>query len=235
MKLRPISSNFTLRDHVYESLRDAITEMDIYDEALDLRLDERSLAEQLGISRTPLREAITRLERDGLVEVVPRRGVFVQRKSLDEILEMVVAWAALESMAARLAAERASDAEIASLRKIASKYGDAEASTRISEYSEDNFRFHQRILAISGCALLGKMAEGLFLHMRAIRRRAMAEGDRLRRSVVDHAEIIEALEARDADDVSRRVREHTMRLHEHIRRGWTRLSEDSRASGTGGK
>lgn len=233
MKLRPIATNFTLRDHVYESLRDAITQMDIYDAEMDLRLDERSLAEQLGISRTPLREAITRLERDGLVAVVPRRGVFVQRKSLDEILEMVVAWAALESMAARLAAERASDAEIASLRKIASKYGDAEANTRISEYSEDNFRFHQRILTISRCKLLREMAEGLFLHMRAIRRRAIVEGDRLSRSVVDHAGIIEALEARDADEASRRVREHTMRLHEHIRRGWTRLSTDSRATGTG--
>ena len=53
MKLRPIASNFTLRDHVYESLRDAITDMDIYAADVDLRLDERSLAEQLGISRTP--------------------------------------------------------------------------------------------------------------------------------------------------------------------------------------
>lgn len=233
MKLRPIASNFTLSDHVYDSLRDAITGMDIYDEQVDLRLDERSLAEQLGISRTPLREAFTRLERDGLVEVVPRRGVFVQRKSLDEILEMVVAWAALESMAARLAADRASDAQIASLRKIATKYGGAETDTRISEYSEDNIRFHQHILTISGCKLLREMAEGLFLHMRAIRRRAMVEGDRLRRSVVDHAGIIEALEARDADEAEKRVREHTMRLHEHIRRGWARMSTESRATGTG--
>lgn len=231
MKLRPIASNFTLRDHVYGSLRDAITDMDIYDETLDLRLDERSLAEQLGISRTPLREAITRLERDGLVVVVPRKGVFVRRKSLDEVLEMVVAWAALESMAARLAAERASAAEIGSLRRIASKYGDTEASTRISEYSDDNIRFHQRIFEISKCSLLGEMADGLFLHMRAIRRRAMAEGDRVRRSVVDHAGIIEALEARDPVEAENRVREHTMRLHEHIRRVWTRTSTEGRALG----
>ncbi|SFR18265.1 GntR family transcriptional regulator [Poseidonocella sedimentorum] len=230
MKLRPIPSSFTLKDHVYDMLRDAITEMDIYAEDADLRIDERSLAEQLGISRTPLREAIARLERDGLLTVVPRKGVYVQRKSLDEILEMIVAWAALESMAARLATARASDAEISNLRKIAGKYSEDGAGTRISEYSEDNIRFHQRILEISKCALLKEMADGLFLHMHAVRLRAMGEGDRVRRSVVDHEEIIDALERRDPEDAANRVREHTMKLHEHVRRTWTRLELERRAS-----
>lgn len=223
MKLSPIASNFTLKDHVYEKLKDAITEMDIYSAETDLRLDERSLAEQLGISRTPLREAIARLESDGLLRVIPRKGVYVQRKSLEEILEMIVAWAALESMAARLASERASDSEIASLRRIALKYNQSAVDTHISEYSDDNIRFHQRILEISKCSLLGQMADGLFMHMQAVRLRAMNEGNRAHRSVVDHAEIIEALEARDADLSARLVREHTMRLHEHVRRTWTRL------------
>ncbi|MEM8581331.1 MAG: GntR family transcriptional regulator, partial [Pseudomonadota bacterium] len=105
MKLQPIETNLTLTDHVYEQLREAISGLDLYDESTELKLDERSLADQLGISRTPLREAITRLERDGLVAVVPRKGIFLQRKSMHEVLEMIVAWAALESMAARLAAE----------------------------------------------------------------------------------------------------------------------------------
>lgn len=225
MKLRPVPTNFTLKDHVYERLREAITELDIYSDDADLRLDERSLAEQLGVSRTPLREAITRLEQDGLVRVQPRKGVYVERKSLVEILDMIVAWAALESMAARLAAEVASDAEIASLRKIAAKYEDDQAATRIAEYSDDNIRFHRRILEISGCELLSEMAEGLFLHMKAVRLRAMGEADRVTRSVVDHAEIIEALEARDADGAARRVREHTMRLHGHIAQTWTSFDD----------
>lgn len=221
MKLKPVPSNFTLKDHVYEMLRTAITEMNIYDNATDLRLDERDLAEQLGVSRTPLREAVARLERDGLVEVQPRKGVFVQRKSLADILDMIVAWAALESMAARLACEHATDREIASLRTIAAKYSDEVANTRISEYSDDNIRFHQRILEISRCKLLRKMADGLFLHMNAVRVRAMGEGNRVRRSVVDHSEIIEALEARDADLSEHLVREHTMRLHNHVNRTWS--------------
>ena len=229
MKLSPITANFTLKDHVYEKLKDAITGMDIYDEETELRLDERTLSEQLGVSRTPLREAIARLERDGLVEVVARKGVFLQRKTMDEILEMIVAWAALESMAARLAAERATDGEIAGLRRIAAKYNEGALDTRISEYSDDNIRFHQHILEISGCALLKRLADGLFLHMQAVRLRAMNEGDRVKRSIVDHAEIIEALEARHADLAGNLVREHTMKLHNHVRMTWTRLEKDRAA------
>lgn len=229
MRLTPIPANFTLKAQVYEQLKASITEMDIYHQDADLRIDERVVAEQLGISRTPLREAIARLEVEGLVEVVPRKGVYVRRKSMDEILEMIVAWAALESMAARLATEKASDDEIASLRGIAAKYNDAVLPTRISEYSDDNIRFHQRILEISQCVLLKEMADGLFLHMQAVRLRAMNEGDRVKRSVVDHAEIIEALEARDANGASRRVREHTMRLHDHVRRTWSLLEQDRAA------
>lgn len=223
MKLRPITTNFTLKEHVYDMLRDAILDMDIYSEDADLRLDERSLADQLGVSRTPLRDAVARLERDGLLTVVPRKGVFVQRKTLTEILEIIVAWAALESMAARLAAERASNTDIAALRKIAAKYGENSEDMLVSEYSEDNIQFHQKILKISKCNLLKTMADGLFLHMHAVRKRAMTEDDRVTRSVVDHSEIIEALEDRDPDKAALLVREHTMRLHDHVRRSWDRL------------
>lgn len=230
MKLRPIVTNFTLKDHVYERLREAITGVDIYNPKADLRLDERTLAEQLGVSRTPLRDAIARLEAEGLVSVVARKGVFLLRKSKDEILEMIIAWAALESMAARMATVHASDTEIASLRKIALKHSDEASPTGISEYSEENIQFHLRILQISHCSLLKTMAEGLFLHMRAVRLQAMGEADRIKRSVVDHAEIIEAIEARDADGAALKVREHTMRLHAHIRKTWTRLELAQRAN-----
>ena len=81
--------------------------MNIYDEAAELRLDERELSERLAISRTPLREALARLEQEGLVRIVPRRGVYIVRKTKDEILQMITVWAALESMAARLITQHA--------------------------------------------------------------------------------------------------------------------------------
>lgn len=224
-KLSPVAVNFTLKDHTYDVLRKAILEMNIYQPDTDLRLDERTLAENLAISRTPIREALARLAQDGLVEIIPRKGVFVLRKSLDEILEMIVIWAALESMAARLATENASDGDLRALRKFAMKNSVNAMSADIEEYSDANIKFHQFILDLSGCKALGKMADGLFAHMLAVRRRAMGEGDRVTKSVGDHMEIIDALEARDADLASRLVREHTMRLHDHINKTWTRLEK----------
>jgi DNA-binding GntR family transcriptional regulator len=227
VQLKPLAVNFTLKDHIYDVLREAILSMNIYDEEADLRLDERKMAGQLGISRTPIREALARLEQDGFVEIRPRRGVFVRRKSLDEVLEVIVVWAALESMAARLAVEVATDAELRSLRKLGAEAGGERAG--IEEYSEHNIRFHQRVLELSRCAMLKSIADGLFLHMHAVRRRAIGEEDRARRSAVDHMAIIEALESRDADKASQLVREHTMRLHEHVRRSWTRPATVSRS------
>lgn len=229
VKLEPVAINFTLKDHIYDVLRDAILAMNIYDERTDLRLDERKLAEQLGISRTPIREALARLEQSGFVEILPRRGVFVRRKSLNEVLETIVVWAGLESMAARLAAERATDEDLASLRRLATKFSQSQSTADISEYSEQNILFHQRIFEMSQCGMLKSIADGLFLHMHAVRRRAMGEGDRARRSVVDHMGIIEALESRDPALAAERVCEHTMQLHDHVRRTWTRVEIQARA------
>ncbi|MGI9465185.1 MAG: GntR family transcriptional regulator, partial [Aestuariivirgaceae bacterium] len=178
LTLKPVGVNFSLKEHIYEVLKDAITSVNIYDEDAELRLDERQMSEQLGISRTPLREALARLRQEGFVEVVPRKGVYILRKSMDEILEMIITWAALESMAARLATMRASDEDIASLRTMVISFDDDEALAHMDEYSEANIEFHQRILELSHCKMLKEIADGLFLHMRAIRNRAMAEGDR---------------------------------------------------------
>lgn len=232
MKLKPIATKFTLKDHIYDLLRDAIVEMNIYEEGANLRLDERSLADQLGISRTPLREALVRLQQDGFVDIQARKGVFVLRKTLDEILEMIVAWAALESMAARLAATDASDADLGKLRKHAMRHSASAARADLGEYSDANIQFHELILEMSGCTLLKTMADGLFVHIHAVRRRALEEGDRATRSVVDHMSIIEALEARDADLAAHLVREHTMRLHAHVRRAWSRIETQAKIRST---
>jgi len=223
VNLKPVVINFTLKDHIYEVLRDSIQALDIYDSEQDLRLDERKLADQLGISRTPIREALARLAQDGLVEILPRKGVFIHRKSLKEILEMVVTWAALESMAAHMAAQLASDSDFAALRKFAMTNSETAKKAELGEYSDANIKFHQSILELSGCELLKTTADGLFMHMNAVRRRALGENNRVTRSVADHMEIIEALEARDSELASRLVREHTMRLHDHINERWTRL------------
>ena len=214
LELERLADTFVLRDRIYESLKKAILSVDIYRD--DLRLDERRLAEELGVSRTPIREALGRLEYEGLVRTIPRRGAFVARKSKKEIVEMITVWAALESLAARLITERASDEEIASLRKMFATFDDAKVQARIDEYSNTNISFHQAILQISHSELLNKLTENLFLHMRWIRTRTISEKDRASRSIIDHMNIIEALEARNADLAERLSREHTLNLAAHV-------------------
>jgi len=219
LPLQPLDANTVLKEKTYKALRSAITSMDIYADPQPPKLDERKLAEQLGVSRTPIREAISRLEQEGLVQTIPRRGAFVVRKNRQEILEMICVWAALEGMAARLATKHADNDEIASLRKLFATFDhDEEARAHIDEYSDTNIEFHQAIMRLSKCALLQHMADGLFLHMRAIRTRTIKEGDRASQSIIDHMRIIEALENRDADLAERLVREHALNLAEHVKR-----------------
>ncbi|MEM9736680.1 MAG: GntR family transcriptional regulator, partial [Pseudomonadota bacterium] len=214
ISLKPVDASFSLKGHIYEVLKQSIVELDIYDPATNLRMDERSLAEQLGISRTPIREAMMRLEQEGFLEILPRRGVYIRRRSLTEILELIIVWAALESMAARLACSEASDADIARLREIGTQFSTDDAQAHLSEYSEANIDFHLHIVSLAGCKKMAEIADGLFTQLRAVRRRALAaDGSRADRSIVDHMHIIEAIEMRDAELASNLVREHTMRLH----------------------
>ncbi len=214
--LRAIDSGPSMTVLVYQALKQAIMDMNIYNGDADLRLDERQLAQELGVSRTPIREAIVRLEHEGLVRTLPRRGTYVLRKTKKEIIEIIIVWAALESMGARLAAEHASATDIASLRTIFATFENGEIDAHLDEYSEANLRFHQAILDLGGCELLSKLADGALIHMRAIRRRAIGDDDRSSRSIRDHMHIIEALERRDADLASNLVREHAMGLAAHI-------------------
>src|SRR5437763_6604891 len=102
LALQAIDAGLSITDLTYQALRQAITAMNIYDSAEDLRLDERRLAEDLGVSRTPIRAAIVRLELGGLVRTVPRRGTFVVRKRTKAVLQLITVWAAPARMAARL-------------------------------------------------------------------------------------------------------------------------------------
>src|SRR3954465_9428769 len=124
LAIEPIDTSFSFKNKAYAALKNVIVAMDVYRSRQDIRLDERQLAQDFGISRTPVREAMAQLEREGFVRSVPRRGIYVVRKTRTEVIEMITAWAALESMAARLITERAGDDEIATLRKMFATFKD---------------------------------------------------------------------------------------------------------------
>jgi DNA-binding GntR family transcriptional regulator len=211
-----IDSPETFKDKAYVALRNVIVTSDIYRSRTDIRLDERQLAQDFGISRTPVREAMAQLEREGFVRSVPRRGIYVVRKTKEEVIQMITAWAALESMAARLITQSASDADIAGLRRMFATFEDDKLHAKLDEYSEVNINFHQTIIELSGNQVLIRLAENLFTHMRMIRRETIGEEDRVDRSIRDHMNIIQALEARDTERAEDLVRQHALGLAEHV-------------------
>ena len=216
LSVEPLDVSYSLRDKVYDALKQAIMSMNIYASREELRLDERQLSADLGVSRTPIREAISRLEQEGFVRVVQRRGVFVVRKTKREILEMIQVWGALEGMAARLATQHASDAEIAELRAMFATFENNQLRAKIDEYSDTNIRFHHKLLQLSKNALMNQIAENLFAHMRSIRLTTISENDRAERSIIDHMHIIDALARRDTEGAERLARAHTLALAEHV-------------------
>jgi DNA-binding GntR family transcriptional regulator len=216
--LRPVGVEIVLKDKIYAALKRAIAAINVYATPEPPKLDERELSEALGVSRTPIREAICRLEQEGFVRTVPRKGAFVVRKTKRQLLEMITVWAALESMAARLVTLHASDEEIASLRKIFATIENSQVEAKIDEYSEMNISFHQALLRMSHCTLLTEMTENMFVHMRWIRMRTIGEDHRASRSIVDHMHIIEALEQRDTELAERLARDHTLGLAAHVER-----------------
>jgi DNA-binding GntR family transcriptional regulator len=190
--------------------------MDVYGSRTEIRLDERQLAADFGISRKPVREAMAQLEREGFVRSEPRRGVYVVRKTRREAIELITAWAALESMAARLITQAAADEEIATLRRMFATFENGAVRAHLDEYSDVNIEFHQTIIRMSRNEALIQLAENLFTHMRMIRRKTIGEKDRADRSIRDHMYIIEALEARDTERAERLVRDHALGLADHI-------------------
>jgi DNA-binding GntR family transcriptional regulator len=216
LNIGPLGSAVSLKARAYDAMKAAIVRMDIYAPDAVLRLDERDLSARFGVSRTPLREALALLDNERLIKIVARRGVFILRKTKAEILDMIAVWAALESMAARLVSEAAGDAEIAELARLADVHARHAAQPDAGACTDANLSFHQAIIRASGNPLIAGLTDGLFFHMRAIRHRITGDPHRARRSLDDHAQIVDALESRDGDRAERLVREHTLTLRDHV-------------------
>src|ERR1700676_943784 len=185
LALAPLNAT-SLRDQAYMLLKNAIADTDIYDPQQELRLDERQLTTALGVSRTPIREALSLLEQEGFIRTVPRRGIYIIRKSKREMIEMIQMWAALESMAARLATLNASNAEIAKLRHIFDEFQNSPPSEHLDEYSDANIAFHQMIVRLGGSQLIADATKNLFLHVRAIPKLTISQDNRAAPSILIH-------------------------------------------------
>ncbi|KZC00953.1 GntR family transcriptional regulator [Methylobacterium radiotolerans] len=218
--LASIGQTASLREQAYDSIKQSILAMDLYDGSAQIRLHEHQIAQDLGISRTPVREALTLLEREGFVSTVPRRGLFVTRKTKREIVEMITVWAALEGMAAHAAARHAEDSDLRALGRAFEDFDISTLPDHLKAYDEANLDFHRTIVRLGGCGLMVEMTTNLFIHMRALRSAFLHRAGRLEDSMREHAAIIAALQARDADRAAVLVRDHALGLIAHVEAHW---------------
>ncbi len=215
--VKRIEQEASFKSKAYRALKAAILRMDIYGTPDPVMLDERALSEGLGISRTPIREAVAMLEQEGFVRTVPRRGILVVKKTKLEVVEMIQAWAALESMAARLITKVASPEDISALRGFFAEFSlDHPPQEDIPAYSDANTAFHQALISLSGSQVLVGMTEGILMHVRGWRKMTIRRSERISHSLPEHFAIIDALEARDTERAEKLARDHTLGLAAYV-------------------
>jgi DNA-binding GntR family transcriptional regulator len=195
----------SLKEKVYEALRREITDGSLFPGDL---LKERELADLYGVSKTPVREALSLLEQENLVKAIPRAGYMVTQLTLRDVQEVHQLRVTLESMAARLAAENITDEELEEL----------EAMTATSDPEEArlfNRQFHLVIARASGNSRLAKMIEQL---LDDTDRWAAIDVARLTPSVllIGHQAELEALRTREPDIAEKAMREHVQRVYQHL-------------------
>lgn len=172
------------------------------------RLDEISLAAQFNVSRTPLREAFQRLAVSGLVEQIPRRGVFVRQPGPVELMEMFEVMAELEASCARLAAIRISDEALNDLNATNERCQAAVDQQDADEYYAENERFHNTLYRQSGNSFLEQECLRLHKRLKPFRRIQLRLRGRLRQSLTEHREIVQALADEDGARAADAVRIH---------------------------
>lgn len=204
-----------LKSKVYDALKKYILSLNIYLKESDFHLDERQLSEKLGVSRTPIREAIAKLESEGIVITVPRRGVFVHRKSKKELIDIVTVWAGLEGYAAHLIIKNSKKEEIDTLNKYC-QYTKQNVLSDLDNYSNDNIKFHEQIMKLTKVRLMSEILESQLIHLQYLRKKFIIQSDRSLKSIEEHNEIVKFLVAGQGTKAEKLLKNHALTLVDRI-------------------
>jgi DNA-binding GntR family transcriptional regulator len=200
-----------LRERVYQALKEMIIIQEI---PPGEKLDEDSLARQLGVSRTPIRESLCRLENEGIVKIIPRRGAFIVRHSKESIDEILSVREVLEGLSAREAANHITDATLEVLESLSEKFSESNVRLLSKEYLQADVKFHKTIIEVSKNEWLISLMSILNDHIQMLRLRTVTFQGRPEQSLSEHRKIIEALKARDPLLAESLMREHIKNVRE---------------------
>lgn len=194
-----------------QKLKDALEEDIINGRLLPgEKLDHDALARQYGVSRTPIREAVQQLVVSGLVNVQPKKGTFVAKMSLDQLIEMFEVMAELEGMCGRLAARRIQTAELEALRAALLRCEDPEVMADPDDYYYENEEFHNCIYTASHNQFLATEARQLKQRLKPYRRLQLQARNRVSSSSEEHRKIFQAIESGKERDAEQYLKEHVL-------------------------
>lgn len=204
----------TLHDAIVARVRDMIIEGEL---TPGTRLHEGNLGKMLGVSRTPLREALKFLVSEGLLELSPGRGAVVRQFSAKDVHDSLIVLGNLEGLAGRLACEHATDVEIRKVRQLHDRMMDMYEKRDRLPYFKLNQSIHSAILRLSNNEALVSVHNVLQARLKRIRYIGNEGPEKWAGAVADHEEMIAALEARDADHLSKILTAHMEKTWERVR------------------
>ena len=206
-RLQPVNleSYKPLRELVLDAIREAIINGTLKPRE---RLMEIQMAEELGVSRTPIREALRKLELEGFIVMVPRKGAYVADVSFKDIADVFEIRAALEALAAGLAAERITDEELEEMERLVVEKTEAITNHDMDRLVEVDTSFHEAIYKASRNERLTSIINNLREQIQRYRTTSLAYPGRMKRSLEEHRGIVEAIQSRDTQLAQQAAREH---------------------------
>ncbi|ADL06841.1 GntR family transcriptional regulator [Thermosediminibacter oceani] len=202
-----------LREIVFEALREAIITGELKPGE---RLMEVQLAEEMGVSRTPVREAIRKLELEGLVVMIPRRGAYVSGLSLKDAADVFEVRQSLEGLAAALAAERITDEELESLERILVEISEAAEKDDVDTVIKKDSEFHQILFKATRNDRLVQIINNLKEQIDRFRLQSFTNRARVRSLLEEHKKIVEAISDRNVELAKKLAEEHIERVENNV-------------------
>lgn len=202
-----------MRSRVFQSIRDDILKGK-YSEKEELR--EATLGKELGVSRTPVREALRQLELEGLVEIVPNKGAYVTGISPKDVHDIYMIRSMLEGLCVRWAAEHITSEQLEALEEVILLAEYHVEKGHSAQMTELDGKFHQILYDACESRILEHVLSDFHKYVQLTRRKSVKTEDRARKSIEEHREMLEAIRAKDVERAERLANVHIMHVMENL-------------------
>ena len=210
--MKKIVDSTNLRDQTYDIIKNMIILREIEP---GKKINEEHIAKEIQVSRTPIREALCRLENEGIVKIIPRRGAFVSDLTETNVQEILLIREVLEGLVVRLAVENMDEKTLDKLRKVLEKVSTLPEEDRdLINYTQSEVDFHALLLSASNNQMLKNMMEIVNAHLQIIRLRTVVIPERAQKTVKEHQQILRAIENGDAASAEELMRKHVRSVRE---------------------